>query len=247
MRQPTPQTPPLRPSGDAERLMMRWALMGALGLFAFGLLARAGVAVADSPWEPFFPLREGKTWCYRYLRGAQGTPVRIRMSTSGLTKVLGYEVPLWLVREDWPDEMHVEGYRWHARRLERILGLQLETASGTTKAISPESLPLLSGSPSAGESWNETLQIYHQPHRLRGTVRGEEEVVVPAGRFRALRVESSLQALGTDVEESRFTDWYAREVGLVQSVAFVRGAQAERFELVACEEPLGSVAKGQQP
>jgi len=49
---------------------------------------------------------------------------------------------------------------------------------------------------------------------VRYTTGKEEEVEVPAGRFRAVRVDSMLKGNGFTLET---TDWYARGVGLVKT------------------------------
>jgi hypothetical protein len=75
-----------------------------------------------------------------------------------------------------------------------------------------------------GETWDTDDQFVGQVLYCRATftAEAEEEVEVPAGRFRAVRVRvASGQGLGET------THWYARGVGVVKSVSEKSGRDVE--------------------
>jgi hypothetical protein len=73
----------------------------------------------------------------------------------------------------------------------------------------------------AGDQWTYESDGGDGPagSKTTHTVAKEEEVEVPAGKFKALRVDSELTVVGLAVESTRRrSDWYAPRVGLVKSV-----------------------------
>lgn len=81
--------------------------------------------------------------------------------------------------------------------------------------IDPPECPLkLPANP--GDDWAGGAPTLKGPGR-RSVVRGEEEIEVPAGKFKALKIETESNLGG----EARMTYWYARGVGLVKSAAKV--------------------------
>lgn len=69
----------------------------------------------------------------------------------------------------------------------------------------------------AGDAWDwEAASADGAPTRkLKFKVIGEEEVEVPAGKFKAIRVEQESEVNG---KTAKFEEWYAPNVGLVKKV-----------------------------
>jgi hypothetical protein len=71
----------------------------------------------------------------------------------------------------------------------------------------------------AGDTWTVELDNPppgRPPLKMAYTVRGEEEVEVPAGKFKAVRVDA---VLDDPAVPAPVTSWYAPGVGLVRSVS----------------------------
>jgi hypothetical protein len=64
-----------------------------------------------------------------------------------------------------------------------------------------------------GDTWTTELSGKGQPRKTIYTYRGEEEVEVPAGKFKALKIESEMET-GKSV---RATFWYVAGIGMVKS------------------------------
>jgi hypothetical protein len=60
-----------------------------------------------------------------------------------------------------------------------------------------------------------TWELADADIQMRSTVRGREEVEVPAGKYQAMRVDSTVRLKG---EVIRMTEWYAPGVGEVKQV-----------------------------
>jgi hypothetical protein len=79
----------------------------------------------------------------------------------------------------------------------------------------------------AGDTWESPLG--GQPDTpVRYTTNKEEEVEVPAGKFRAVRIDSMVKVKGITLGT---TDWYARGVGLVKTTTRANDAEDEVDEV----------------
>ena len=65
-----------------------------------------------------------------------------------------------------------------------------------------------------GDTWEEDLTTEEGTLKVRGKVIGEEEVVVPAGKFKATRIQITVDEDGEEVLNS--TCWYAANIGVVK-------------------------------
>jgi hypothetical protein len=94
-------------------------------------------------------------------------------------------------------------------------GLSLLSTDGDTY---PVPAPLLRLSARAGETWTWEREKPGGGTAVRTTytARGEEDVEVPAGKFRAIRIDSQLEIKSRVLTSSH---WYAPGVGLVKMVS----------------------------
>lgn len=78
-----------------------------------------------------------------------------------------------------------------------------------------------------GESWKIEARL--EGETIRATLRvGEEDVTVPAGRFKAITVSTEDGTVNDT--PLRFTTWYAEGVGMVKQVIHLNGSEV-RLEL----------------
>jgi hypothetical protein len=86
--------------------------------------------------------------------------------------------------------------------------------------------PMLKLPAKPGDQWKWKSKFLSPSYEVTYTFRGEEEVIVPAGKFKALRVDSvSVDQKGGTTRRSV---WYARGVGVIQ---ISEGTNAPRFVL----------------
>lgn len=90
------------------------------------------------------------------------------------------------------------------------------------RAIDPPT-PVLRLPAKAGDTWEWAAPKADgvPARKTKFKVVGEEEVDVPAGKFKAIHVEQEVEANGRTV---RYEEWYAAEVGLVKKVFHHLGA-----------------------
>jgi hypothetical protein len=190
--------------------------MNKLGIFAaIGMAAVVLAAEAKPPKKPaapkttadYFPLKVGYTWTYRNTEEGgytwkvlaeepqQGAPPRYQVESLSGVKIhqLYSKADGWVL-------LHSEDYIEHEG---------LKATYDPPKHVLPD--PLV-----AGKKWEWTGKDPTQveQHETYRTV-AFENVSVPAGKFRAMKVVTEISAGATPKTR---TDWYADGVGLVKSV-----------------------------
>jgi len=90
--------------------------------------------------------------------------------------------------------------------------------------------PLLRLAAKAGDTWDwEAAPVEgFQSRKYKFKVIGDEEVEVPAGKFKAILVEHETEVNG---KNAKFEEWYAPKVGLVKKVYHHLGATKQVMEL----------------
>ena len=180
-----------------------------LSVIAAGTLALAPDGFAGKPkaktGTDYFPLQVGYTWTYRNTEEGgytlkvlseephEGEPVRYRVELSSGVKILHTysKAPGWIL-------FHSESYSEHE-------GLQ--ATYEPPKQYLPNPLVV-------GQKWNWTGKDPTQvEYRESSQVVGSEDVKVPAGKFRAMKVVTEISGVATKTR----TNWYADGVGLVKS------------------------------
>jgi hypothetical protein len=190
--------------------MTRVAAVGS-GLFVAASLALAAPErkTADGP-PPYLPTAVGATAVYRTTAG------KLAMETTDTVKEVaktagGVRVTV--------ERTSGSGFRPAEEQTD-------VTASGLTRVRSggratDPPMPVLKVPAKAGDAWEwEATKADGEPaQKVKVKVLGEEEVEVPAGKFRAVRVEVEEEERG---RTTRSEAWYAPKVGLVKRV-FHRG------------------------
>jgi hypothetical protein len=178
-------------------------LLVAFGLFVLAVAAqatRAAPALKDRPADLLYaPTRVGDTQVYEQ-RG-RGRAVRSAHVVTGVEEKGGTFL-VTIEREGRPGawtELSVSGRGvvWRTRMAEKL----------------DDPVPWLKLPAKPGGTWS----YESKPGNFKRTYTAgpEEEVEVPAGRFRAVRVDEEFARGG---ERARHTFWHARRVGLVKAV-----------------------------
>ncbi len=183
----------------------------ASSLIAFATLLLASTALGRKPKESkatvdYFPLRVGDSWTYRnteeggYTRKVlseepqEGGPVRyvVEVRSGVIIQNVFSKAGGWVL-------FHAESYPEHEG---------LKATYEPPKQYLPN--PLV-----AGQKWEWTGKDPTQvEHHESSRVVGFENVTVPAGKFRAIKVVSEVSGGSSPITR---TNWYADGVGLVKS------------------------------
>jgi hypothetical protein len=242
----------------SSRLAPRGARCALHAALLTALLAPAAAPADDTVPAPAF--KPGMSWTYRQrdeLGGRETGIVRLEIVAVAADRVtVGHAVPgeptvneRWDAIGNW-EQVGTQGSAWLAR-----LG-------GEAKRVEfVPALPLYRFPLSAGQSWVETVRAVEPGSGRKIEVKvfakalAWEEVAVPAGKFRALKVRRFIAPEDADATRSPTTvtliDWYAPQVdGMVKRICdweyrdprqpsadqLKRGPRL-RFELMAFEPP----------
>jgi hypothetical protein len=188
--------------------MNKFRILAATSLAALALVS---VAAAKKPKPPkpaadYFPLRVGDSWTYRNTEEGgytlkvvseepqAGGPSRFVVELSSAVKILNTfsKADGWVL-------LHAERYPEHE-------GLEAKYEPPKQYLANPLAV---------GLKWEWSGKDPTQVERgEKNTVAGVETVTVPAGKFRAMKVVSTVS--GGAIPMTR-TNWYADGVGLVKS------------------------------
>jgi hypothetical protein len=187
-------------------------LAGTAAVLALALAC--GAWAQDAPKESsYYPLKKGTTWTYK----VGGTPTSITMQVTGYGKD-GAKV-----------ETLVDGKSVAA---EHVLVKDDGIYRTTFMGIKPDApVRFLKLPAKKGEKWTVDTKVQDQP--IKGTfITEEDEVTVPAGKFKALKAEAKdFSAAGMKMAVSY---WFAEKVGIVKLSFSLAGRdtvlELEKFE-----------------
>jgi hypothetical protein len=179
----------------------------ALALFLLTLSAIAQKSEAPAP--DYFPLRVGDSWTYRSTGGDTQYSVKVASEEKQadgtirylVEKLAGAKVLTWFSKAGGSVVMHLERYPEHE-------GLEMKYEPAK---------PFLKNPLVAGSQWGWTGQDVTQTELEEDNqVTGPEDVTVPAGKFRAMKVVTRVAGTSSPMIK---TTWYADGVGLVKSTS----------------------------
>jgi hypothetical protein len=178
-------------------------------LLATLALVSAAIAKKPKPSKPagdYFPLRVGDSWTYRNTEEGgytlkvvseepqAGVPSRFVVELSSGVKILN----TYSKTDGW--------VLWHAERYPEHEGLEAKYEPPRQYLRNPLAV---------GLEWEWRGKDPTQVERSeKNTVAGVEDVTVPAGKFRAMKVVCTVTGGATPMIR---TNWYAEGVGLVKS------------------------------
>lgn len=203
------------PSGTRRRTPPAWWLAPWLAV----LLAPAVAPAEDAASAPAF--KPGMSWTYRErdeLSGHEGPSIRIDVLAAAAGRVT---LSVTAMGEPAVNE------RWDAAGNWEQVGTRecgwLDRLGGAARRVEfAPALPLYRFPLEAGKGWVDTVQAVDPGSGRKTAVKvfakaiAWEEVTVPAGKFRALKVRRSIAPEDGDTTRSRTTvtliDWYAPQV-----------------------------------
>jgi hypothetical protein len=172
------------------------------GALAFGAssFTSAVPAPKDQPEDLYFATRVGDKWVYEeVINGMQSERIEV------VTKV-----------EKRNKESIVTTFLEHeGKRLPSTRTLTLVSSKGLfCLGLGPDEFKRpwcrIKFPANPGMSWKEPDQLPGSPYKeIEYTIVGEEDAVVPAGKFRCIRVDSR-------VEDGGWSTWYAAGIGVVK-------------------------------
>jgi hypothetical protein len=198
----------------------------------FCFLALLGLAVtADCSTAPqaekqttanFYPLKEGNKWHYRMDVGEQSA--QATMHVAKLESIAGVN----LFRLEMSVEGNVAGTE-HLAADQRGVFRHAFNGQPLSTPVTVIRFPV-----KEGDTWEETVTSGDDVAKVHGKVFAEEDVQVPAGKFKAVRVQLEVEdeAVGTMTA----TYWFVANIGIVRQVLEVGDDQIvmelEKHELV---------------
>jgi hypothetical protein len=183
--------------------------VAALAVLALSAAAAAAPGAKGKPGPVYFATQVGDTWVYQ-LRGPAGTSEMTEAVTAADPKDGAVVVTVSRTYQGETIE--------YMRVAVTDLGLRRLSVGGRDL---PADRWLVKAPVKAGDTWTVELDNPppgRPPVKMTFTVRGEEEVEVPAGKFKAVRVDAALDEARASAPVS---SWYAPGVGLVKSVSKV--------------------------
>jgi hypothetical protein len=191
---------------------------------AAGECSQAQTALSNAPsskTSELYPLTVGSKWHYRMT--VEDETVSCVTAIDKMEKIDGQDA----FRLEVTIEGVVTGSEHLASNEKGVFRVRMNDES--IQPFTVIKLPL-----KVGENWKETIQTEDGVLTTTTTVLAEEEVTVPAGKFRAipLRIDMEDPEIGTITS----TIWFAANVGIVQQTTDVGGMQIvmalEKYEIV---------------
>lgn len=169
-----------------------------LAIAALAALTALAAGPQAKPPEPFFPTRVGTAWVYEREDGKDHPEEIVSAEARGGRLVLsmgrregGTVTPVWAAAVTGDELLWL-------RRRDRDLAAPIRLLK----------LPVTPGDAWTSKAQDGTVSTY--------SVREAEDVEVPAGKFKAHRIDCDWRQ---DGKAHRVTDWYAAGVGLVRSTS----------------------------
>jgi hypothetical protein len=184
------------------------------------LLPLATSAFAQTKKEPppdYFPLRANDWWKYRSTTGA-GQQSEFTMKVANVEKTPDGTRYLVNIESSWPiQEWYSKPDGWVVWHKENFQKQNMEVSFSPARQYLKNPL-------TAGATWSwKGKGMMGVDIDESSTVSGPEPVVVPAGKFTAMKVTTRMTQGGTPVTK---TYWYANWVGLVKSMTDTGSVQS---------------------
>lgn len=176
-----------------------------------------GVASADDKYIPdYWPAPVGAEWHYK-LESSAGMNLDIKtvVTEHADASKVGYNV----VQKTY---MPQESINYYLKTDGVVYSCKTEMPASNYSADYEKDKPDLQyyTGLKAGHTWNYTGKVGGQEWKQDWTVVGPEEVKVPAGDFKAVKITSTSTVSGSTTE---YTFWYVDRVGAVRIITKVSG------------------------
>lgn len=187
---------------------------------AAGLIASSGITQPKTPPPDYFPLKLGDWWKYKSTTADGKTSeftvkvLRQEKQTDGSTQTVVETLTSFQTINDW----YSKPPGWV------LLHRQAFPQNPNLKAEFQPTRNYLKNPLNIGDTWSWQGQgMMGVAIQENSKVSAAEEVVVPAGKFRAMKVMTQVTQAGTPVTK---TYWYANFVGLVKSMTDTGAVQS---------------------
>lgn len=163
------------------------------------------VSVRRAGGHPYLPLAKGNRWTFQTIwEGIDLVYEIVGTEKVGEVEcfVVEHRTQNRVLRKEWL-AVSEEGVRIH----------QLQRG----KSILPVEKPYfkLKADPRKGDEWGGNADAEENPVKAHYRVEGEEEVEVPAGKFKAVKVKVKIESGASFLAEG--WEWYAKDMGIVKS------------------------------
>jgi hypothetical protein len=187
---------------------------------AIGLSNAVLVAVVRQEKTPdYFPLKPGTKWSYELNQGGKKLKISSQIAKVEETNGKSTAVLETTMNGEVASTEHLAATEKGVFR-HRVNGIEL------SPPVCFLQYPL-----KKGESWETSSTLANEQLKVKGKVIDSEEVTVPAGTYKAFRVEIETSAAGL---RSTTTFWFAPDVGVVKQATENAGkmltAELEKFE-----------------
>jgi hypothetical protein len=190
-------------------------------LVAVAFVAQAGLAKTTPPPPDYFPLKVGYWWKYTTKSSASDKSSEFTLKVIKTDKAA--DGALTYVMETAAGMMLI--HDWYAKPAGWVLNYrELYVKNNMTADFTPVK-KYLANPLSNGAAWEWSGKgMMGVEASEKNVVKGSETVVVPAGKFACMRVDSDIVQGGQQVHK---TYWYANHVGLVKSQTESGGVKSE--------------------
>lgn len=176
------------------------------------LLAIAFSAGPDTAGDPYFPIGKGHKWVYRT---DYDEDTDIIHEVTGTEKVGEVECFVMETRSENAKESRIRTLRkeWLAVTDDGVKIHKLLRGRSELEVEKP--FFKLKSTLVKDDEWDGEAKASENPPKHHYRVEPEEDVEVPAGKFKAVKIAIKIESGGSHVAEGY--EWYARKVGLVKS------------------------------
>ncbi len=195
----------------AKNLVWTSWLSFCLLLYGAAIAAETAPATTKTATEPFYPLAVGNQWDYEVHANGNVSEISNRVAKK---EVIDGET-LYRVDTSAGGNVSASEHLRHAQA-----GLYRDRFNGLE--FSPPII-LLKNPPTPGEKWETVTKVGDQDFNVKCVIGDYEDVKVPAGTFKALKLNVST-TVGPDTFVSDY--WFAPETGIVQQGLDLAGIKA---------------------
>jgi uncharacterized protein DUF3108 len=194
-------------------------ILSVLGVVALIVAMPAPRSTAQGDKTEYMPLKVGSKWTYKVEFGGQN--LTIPQKCTKIEKKGEHEVASL--------EMEVMGMTVTEQLSSNAKGVFRHSFNGVPvePPIQALKLPI-----KKGETWEAEIEIMGQKVKATMKSDGEEEVTVPAGKYKAVAVGMEIAVMGQQVKAK---NWFAPNVGIVKQTFDIGGfggtSELEKVEL----------------
>ena len=196
---------------------LRWILVALFVTTMLLPVVTLTVTAAPAPPPDYFPLKVGTWWKYRWTSNSKSQEYTLKVLS---TEKKGSET-LYLMETTMPTQVIRD---WYARPSGWVFMHRIAYPKSSMTADYAPAKKYLQNPPVKGATWEWSGTGMMQVEiKESSAVVGLETVVVPAGKFGAMRVDTHVEQGGATVLKNY---WFANWVGMVKSTTSTGGVES---------------------